>query len=133
MVLMKQYVDTHELHPEKIVGVEDRIVIMRDLTAKIAYTKDEWMDKDILFRAREALAQGDVSQIGSLMIEAQRFFDLFMAPACPEELLSPKLHFVLSNPKFVDLTVGGKGVGSQGDGSVQFVVRGEKEQKKLYH
>jgi len=89
------------------------------------------VNKDILFRAREALAQGDFSQIGSLMIEAQRFFDLFMAPACPEELLSPKLHFVLSNPQFVDLTVGGKGVGSQGDGSVQFVVRGEKEQKKL--
>jgi len=57
--LMKQYVDTHELHPDKIVGVEDRIVIMRDLSARIVYTMDEWMDKDILFRMKVDLMEKD--------------------------------------------------------------------------
>ena len=89
------------------------------------------VNKDIVFRAREALRDGDAAQLGSLMIEAQRFFDLFLAPACPEEFLSPKLHFVLSNPDLSNLVYGGKGVGSQGDGCVQFVTRGPNEKKKL--
>ena len=65
------------------------------------------------------------------MTESQRFFDHFMAPACPTELLSPALHFVLTNPELKDMTYGGKGVGSQGDGCVQFLVKGPKEQLKL--
>lgn len=89
------------------------------------------VNKDIVLRAREAVLAGDAEQLGYLMIEAQRFFDMFMAPACPEELLSPKLHFVLSNPDLTPLIYGGKGVGSQGDGCVQFIARGESEQKKL--
>jgi len=89
------------------------------------------VNKEILFRARSALIDGDAAALGALMVEAQRFFDHFMAPASPQELLSPKLHFVLSNPELSDLTYGGKGVGSQGDGCVQFVARGKSEQKKL--
>ena len=89
------------------------------------------VNKDILLRAKEALANGNQQKIGALMIESQRFFDHFMAPACPTELLSPSLHFVLSNPELNDLAFGGKGVGSQGDGCVQFLAKGPKEQKKL--
>ncbi len=89
------------------------------------------VNKDILTRACDALAAGDAPKIGALMTEAQRFFDHFMAPACPTELLSPKLHFILSSPELTDLVYGGKGVGSQGDGSVQFIAKGPKEQKKL--
>ncbi len=89
------------------------------------------VNKDILSRSREAVKNTDPKQIGALMEESQRFFDHFMAPACPTELLSPKLHFVLSNPELKELTYGGKGVGSQGDGCVQFVARGAKEQTLL--
>ena len=89
------------------------------------------VNKDILFRAREALRAGDAQKIGALMTEAQRLFDLLLAPACPEELNSPKLHSVLGNRELKDLVYGGKGVGSQGDGSVQLVARGQKEQKAL--
>ncbi len=89
------------------------------------------VNKDILSRSRAAVKNTDPKQIGALMEESQRFFDHFMAPACPTELLSPKLHFVLSNPEFKELTYGGKGVGSQGDGCVQFVARGADEQKEL--
>ena len=89
------------------------------------------VNKDILSRAKVALKESNPQKIGALMTESQRFFDHFMAPACPTELLSPKLHFVLSNPELVDYAYGGKGVGSQGDGCVQFVTKGPREQKKL--
>ncbi len=89
------------------------------------------VNKDIVSRAVEALAEGDAPKIGALMSEAQRFFDHFMAPASPSELLSPKLHFVLSSPELASLVYGGKGVGSQGDGCVQFIAKGPNEQKEL--
>ncbi|MDZ7316739.1 MAG: GHMP kinase, partial [candidate division KSB1 bacterium] len=87
------------------------------------------VNKDILARAREAINDGDARKIGALMTEAQRFFDHFIAPACPTELLSPKLHFVLSSPELKPYIWGGKGVGSQGDGCVQFITKGPEEQK----
>src|SRR3990172_5044300 len=89
------------------------------------------VNKDILFRAKEALNSANGEQVGRLMEEAQRFFDLFIAPACPQELLSPKLHFVLSSPELADYKYGGKGVGSQGDGTVQFVAKSKAAQKKM--
>ena len=89
------------------------------------------LNQDIVYRASEALTEGDEERLGSLMVEAQRFLDHFLAPACPEELLSPTLHFVLTNPEIASLHYGGKGVGSQGDGCVQFVARGKAEQQKL--
>jgi mevalonate kinase len=89
------------------------------------------VNKDILFRGREALQEGDAQRLGALMTEAQRFFDLFLAPACPQEFLSPKLHFILSSPEISDFVYGGKGVGSQGDGCVQFVARDYDAQQKL--
>jgi len=89
------------------------------------------VNRDLLSRAKSALQDTDAQRIGTLMTEAQRFFDHFMAPACPTELLSPKLHFVLSSPDLASYIYGGKGVGSQGDGCVQFVAKGAKEQKKL--
>jgi mevalonate kinase len=89
------------------------------------------VNKDILFRAKEALSSANGEQVGRLMEESQRFFDLFIAPACPQELLSPKLHFVLSSPELADYKYGGKGVGSQGDGSVQFVAKSPAAQKKM--
>ena len=89
------------------------------------------VNKDILSRAKDAIAEGDAKKIGALMFEAQRFFDHFIAPACPTEFLSPKLHFVLSNPDLKPLIYGGKGVGSQGDGCVQFVAKGPEEQALL--
>jgi len=88
-------------------------------------------NKDILFRAKQAINEGDSRKIGELMTEAQKVFDEFVQPACPEELTAPKLHRVLTYPKIKHLIWGGKGVGSQGDGSAQFVARGEEEREKI--
>jgi galactokinase len=73
--------------------------------------------------AREALESGDLPVLGRLMQEAQEVFDRLVAPACPSELQAPKLHAVLSHPLVADTTWGGKGVGSQGDGSAQLLCR----------
>jgi hypothetical protein len=58
---------------------------------------------------------------------AQRGFDEIAGVACPSQLGergSPKLHEVLRCEKLKRAACGGKGVGSQGDGSVQFVCDG---------
>jgi galactokinase len=141
--------DVEEIHPKKEIYMivadikkgKNTQKILADLNAcfpksggKIGEDVRYYLgpvNKDIVTRGRDALEQGDAEQLGSLMIEAQRFFDMFLAPACPEELLSPNLHFVLSNPDLLPFVYGGKGVGSQGDGCVQYVTRGAEEQKKL--
>lgn len=88
-------------------------------------------NREILMVAKKILSQGDSAELGRLMNKAQRLFDECMLPACPEELTAPKLHKILSAPDVQELIWGGKGVGSQGDGCVQFVARGLAEQKKL--
>ena len=77
------------------------------------------------------MAQGDAESLGKLMVEAQQLFDFNVAPMCPEELTSPKLHDVLNDPVIGRLSYGGKGVGSQGDGSVQFLAKDKESQQQI--
>jgi UTP-glucose-1-phosphate uridylyltransferase/mevalonate kinase len=86
------------------------------------------INKRIVAQAVEAINKSDSEQLGSLMTEAQAFFDRYAAPACPEELTSPVLHRVLSYEPFEAHIWGGKGVGSQGDGTGQFICRSEADQ-----
>jgi mevalonate kinase len=88
-------------------------------------------NRKILMSAKQAINDGDSERLGELMKEAQKLFDESVCPACPEELTAPKLHMVLSAPEIQDLIYGGKGVGSQGDGCVQFIARGLEEQEEL--
>ena len=85
----------------------------------------------ILKQAKQAVADGDGESIGALMREAQEIFDRLIAPVCPSELESPKLHQVLEYSPIQELIWGGKGVGSQGDGSAQFIARGQEEQQEI--
>ncbi len=73
--------------------------------------------------AIEALASGDAPRLGALMVEAQEVFDRLVAPACPTELRAPILHRLLGEPALRPLIHGGKGVGSQGDGTAQMLCR----------
>jgi mevalonate kinase len=86
---------------------------------------------ELIGRARAALDAGDARRVGALMTEAQALFDEAVAPACPAELSAPRLHALLERSEVRDLTWGGKGVGSQGEGSAQFVCRGIEEQARL--
>jgi UTP-glucose-1-phosphate uridylyltransferase len=66
-----------------------------------------------------------------LMSEAQVLFDKYATPACPEELTSPVLHQVLSHKALEPHIYGGKGVGSQGDGTAQFLCRSKPDQQAV--
>jgi galactokinase len=85
------------------------------------------VNKGIVFKAVEALKSGDPPRLGRLMREAQEAFDRHCAPACPSELTAPRLHDILAAPDLQPFIWGGKGIGSQGDGSVQFLARGKEE------
>jgi len=65
------------------------------------------------------------------MSQAQKNFDSLCCPACPEELTAPLLHKVLSYEGIQQYIYGGKGVGSQGDGSAQFVAKSKEDQEKV--
>ena len=72
----------------------------------------------------------DAEALGKLMTEAEEMFDKNVAPMSPA-LWAPKLHEVLQDPKIQPLVYGGKGVGSHGDGSVQFLARNKEAQQQL--
>jgi len=86
------------------------------------------INKRIVSQAVEALQASDAPRLGTLMTEAQSFFDRYAAPACPEELTSPVLHRVLDYGPLKPHIWGGKGVGSQGDGTAQFLARSAEDQ-----
>jgi UTP-glucose-1-phosphate uridylyltransferase len=88
-------------------------------------------NQKIIARAIDYMANGDAEALGKLMVEAQQLFDFNVAPMCPEELTSPKLHEVLNDAVISRLAYGGKGVGSQGDGSVQFLAKDKECQQQI--
>jgi UTP-glucose-1-phosphate uridylyltransferase/mevalonate kinase len=89
------------------------------------------INKRIVHQAIEGLQAGDVERLGTLMVEAQEFFDRYATPACLEELTAPVLHRVLNYEPLKPHIRGGKGVGSQGDGTAQFIARSEADQQAV--
>ncbi len=85
----------------------------------------------IVNKAVEMIEAGDAVEIGKLMKQAQAEFDKYCIPACPSQLTAPVLHKVLNYGPIQPYILGGKGVGSQGDGTAQFIVRDEENQKKV--
>ncbi len=81
--------------------------------------------------AFNALRSGDAARIGQLMTEAQAEFDAHLQPACPSQLTAPVLHQILKYEPLQPYILGGKGVGSQGDGSAQFIVADKQIQRKV--
>ena len=88
-------------------------------------------NKRITHQAVAALQAGDAQRLGTLMSQAQALFDRYAIPACPEELTAPLLHRLLNYEPLQPHVWGGKGVGSQGDGSAQLVARSEPDQRAI--
>jgi UTP-glucose-1-phosphate uridylyltransferase/mevalonate kinase len=89
------------------------------------------VNKRLVHQAVEMLEAGEAEKLGALMVEAQEFFDRYALPACPEELTAPVLHRVLNYEPLKSHIWGGKGVGSQGDGTAQFIARSEADQQAV--
>jgi galactokinase len=89
------------------------------------------INRGIVFQAVSALQAGDAQRLGALMTEAQAAFDYHAIPACPDELAAPMLHRVLRYEPLLPHVWGGKGVGSQGDGSAQFIARSHADRQAV--
>ena len=89
------------------------------------------LSAQITQEAYQALRDGDAETVGKLMTRAQMEFDKHLIPACPSQLTAPVLHKVLNYEPIQPYIWGGKGVGSQGDGSAQFIARDEDSQQKV--
>ncbi|BAY38194.1 GHMP kinase [Nostoc sp. NIES-2111] len=81
--------------------------------------------------AAEAIQQGDAQLLGTLMTKAQAEFDHYVVPACPEQLIANKLHQLLNHEPLSPYIFGGKGVGSQGDGTAQLIAKNQESQTKV--
>ena len=88
-------------------------------------------NREYIARADALLQAGDAKGLGELMVEVQANFDKKVAPACPSQLKSPVLHSVLNDENIQKWIYGAKGVGSQGDGTVQLLAKDEECQKAL--
>lgn len=89
------------------------------------------LNREIINDAIICLENGKNEEYGKLMVKAQEIFDKYVSPACPEELNAPVLHSILKDEYIKTLTYGAKGVGSQGDGTVQFLAKDKKCQEEL--
>ena len=89
----------------------------------------EW-NQNMVNKAINYMANGDAESLGKLMTEAEAMFDKYIAPMS-SALWAPKLHQVLQDPNIQPMIWGGKGVGSHGDGSVQFLARSAEDQQQL--
>ena len=89
------------------------------------------LSAQITQEAHHALRDGDAETVGKLMTRAQTEFDKYLIPACPSQLTAPVLHKVLNYEPIQSYIWGGKGVGSQGDGSAQFIAKDEESQGRV--
>lgn len=88
-------------------------------------------NKAYVEKAITYLESGDAEKLGNLMSAYQKNFDQKVAPACWQELKAPVLHSVIEDLDIQKYIYGAKGVGSQGDGSVQFLAKDEDCQLAL--
>ena len=123
-----------------LMASKDTIRILGDLNKAYPFAQNnierqvqEALGKDNQAFIRQAVAcieSGNAPELGALMTRAQENFDKKVMPAC-EELKAPVLHSVLEDRNIRDWIYGAKGVGSQGDGSVQFLARSAEDAKHL--
>lgn len=124
-----------------LMASKDTVKILSDLNECYPFARTE---KDCLVqealgedneryvcRALRYLEEGNARGLGSLMVEYQENFDRKVAPVCPDQLNAPVLHSVLNDEIIKKWVYGAKGVGSQGDGTVQFLVKDEESRNAL--
>jgi galactokinase len=115
-----------------LAGKKDTVAILKDLHDH--YLKEERLQEAlgprnevIIRRAFQLLQRGQADELGRLMTEAQQIFDSMVAVHSIGELAAPLLHRVLDLEQIQPHIYGGKGVGSQGDGTAQFVARSAED------
>lgn len=119
---------------------KDTIRILADLNKAYPFASNEAEKKlhdalgvhnhEVVNKAVSMMANGDLEGLGKLMTDVERLFDEYVVPMSAG-LSAPKLHAVLNDSAIAPWIYGGKGVGSHGDGSVQFLAKDSRCQKYL--
>lgn len=123
-----------------LMASKDTIKILADLNKCYPFAEDdisknvqEAFGKDNVKIVKEAikyLKAGDAEKLGEAMNRWQDNFDKKVMPAS-DELIAPVLHSTIRDENIQKWIYGAKGVGSQGDGSVQFLARNKKSMNEL--
>lgn len=119
---------------------KDTIKILKDLNDCFPNPKNEieknvhlglgTLNENLIMEVIDVIENKNIYELGRLMTKAQNIFDNYVAKAS-SELEAPYLHELLNDDEVKKLSLGGKGVGSQGDGSIQFIVENEEKQDML--
>lgn len=123
-----------------LMASKDTIKILADLNKCYPFAESELEQKvqealgvdnrRFVEEAIKYLEEGNPEMLGASMKKWQKTFDEKVMPAC-SELKAPVLHSVIEDPNIQKWIYGAKGVGSQGDGSVQFLVKDEESMDSL--
>ena len=121
-------------------GSKDTPKILRDLNSCYPFPRNQIqqnvqqylgrINAQFIQQAVAAVKQGNAQLLGTLMTQVQAEFDRHLIPACPDQLTAPKLHLLLNHPALQPFIFGGKGVGSQGDGTAQLVAKDRESQER---
>lgn len=124
-----------------LLGHKDTLEILNRLNRCYPFAENETeqnvqnllgkMNKDTIHKAIEAIQNAQPEELGKIMVEAQSNFDHYASPVCPEELTAPILHRVLNHEPLKPFIYGCKGVGSQGDGTAQFLAKDAASQDAI--
>jgi galactokinase len=118
-----------------LAGQKDTVRILDDLQKHYLESTDLQQalgeaNERVIRQAYQAISTGRAAELGELMNAAQQVFDKLVAPYSPGQLQSPLLHEVLEYEGIAEHVYGGKGVGSQGDGTAQFVARSASDSEE---
>ena len=124
-----------------LMAKKDTIKILADLNKSYPFPESKIdksvhkglgaKNKAVIEQSISYIEQGNAEKLGEMMNKAQENFDKNVAIACKEELTSPVLHSILEDKYLKALSYGRKGVGSQGDGTVQFLAKDYESQQLI--
>ena len=87
-------------------------------------------NKKIVEEAIKALNDGDNEKLGNVMNYSQRLIDESAGMIC-DELKAPILHKIMEDKNVIKWSYGSKGIGSNGDGSIEILAKNEKCQREI--
>ena len=122
-------------------GKKDTKKILNDLNSCYPFPQEQIetkmvnyfgvINKKIVKQAEKCIKNGYIKELGKLMTYSQKLFDKYAIPICPSELTAPLLHNILNDPFIKKHSYGGKGVGSQGDGTAQIIAKNKNSQTAI--
>eukprot|EP01038_Epipyxis_sp_PR26KG_P011605 gene11605-15543_t len=119
---------------------KDTVIILSDLNSCFPIPANntqalmiEYIHKNIKITNETIIAieSGNVNLLSECMKEAQKSFDKCAMPNCISQLTSPLLHKLMENDELNEFSLAMKGVGAQGDGSIQILCENEMKQSQI--